>query len=112
MAARGASTQKTAEEEMVQCQSKDRAGQPNSMEKWRYDLLHEAIMNVVPADDIGIMFKQLVPAVRANLSKENRRRITTLHHDVTTVKLDMEFRGELERIAGVRPQYLRQVSKS
>ena len=97
---------------MVQCQAKGSVREPVSMEKWRYDLLRQAILNVVPADDIGIMYKQLVPAVRANLSKEDRQRIGSLHHDVTAVKIDLEFRGEVERIVGVRPQYLRRILNS
>jgi hypothetical protein len=58
------------------------------------------------------MYKQLTPAVRANLSREDRKRIGQLHHDTTLVKLDLEFRGELERIVGMRPQYLRRVIKA
>jgi hypothetical protein len=99
-------------EEMVICQAVDRKGEPVMIEKWRYDLLKQAILNVVPADDIGLMYKQLTPAVRANLSREDRKRIGQLHHDTTLVKLDLEYHGELERIEGMRPQYLRRVAKA
>ena len=99
-------------EEMVICQAADRKGEPVMLEKWRYDLLRQAILNVVPADDIGLMYKQLTPAVRANLSREERKRIGNLHHDTTLVKLDLEYHGELERIDGMRPQYLRRVVKA
>jgi len=96
---------------MVICQAVGRKGEPVMLEKWRYDLLRQAILNVVPADDIGLMYKQLTPAVRANLSREDRKRIGQLHHDTTLVKLDLEYHGELERIVGMRPQYLRRVVK-
>lgn len=99
-------------EAMVICQAVDRKGEPVMLEKWRYDLLRQAILNVVPADDIGLMYKQLTPAVRANLSREDRKRMGNLHHDTTLVKLDLEYYGELERIEGMRPQYLRRVVKA
>lgn len=99
-------------EEMVICQAVNRKGEPVMIERWRYELLKQAILNVVPADDIGLMYKQLMPAVRANLSRDDRKRIGQLHHDTTLVKLDLEYRGELERIVGMRPQYLRRVIKT
>jgi hypothetical protein len=99
-------------EEMIVCRSAARRVEPVLLEKWRYDLLRQAILNVVPADDIGLMYKQLTPAVRANLSPADRARIGPLHHDATLVKFDLEFGGELEQIAGMRPQYLRRVRPS
>ena len=99
-------------EEMVVCRAVDRKGEPVLLERWRYDLLKQAILNVVPADDIGLMYKQLTPAVRANLSRADRQRLGTLHRDTTLVKLDLEFHGDLERIEGMRPQYLRRVEKA
>ncbi len=99
-------------DEMVVCRAVERKGEPVLLEKWRYDLLRQAILNVVPADDIGLMYKQLTPAVRANLSREDRKRIGQLHHDTTLIKLDLEFHGELARIEGMRPQYLRRIVKA
>ena len=94
-------------EPMVACRSPRREGEPTFIEKWRYDLVRQAILNVVPADDIGLMFKQLTMCVRSNLSKENRQKLGSIHFYTTLVKLDMEVRGELVRIQGMRPQYLR-----
>ena len=102
----------TPRDEMVICRAAERKGEPVLLEKWRYDLLRQAILNVVPADDIGLMYKQLTPAVRANLSREDRKRMGQLHHDTTLVKLDLEFHGELVRIEGMRPQYLRRIVKA
>jgi len=90
----------------VPCRAPDRE-EPRLVEAWKFERIRAAILSVVPDNDIGIMYKQLTSMVRANLSSEERTRIGKLHWHTTTVKLELELRGEVVRIEGARPQYLR-----
>jgi hypothetical protein len=75
--------------------------------KWKYDLVRSAILAVVPRDEIGIPFKDLSRLVKGIINKEDLERLGSLGWYTTTVKLDLEVRGEIERIPGVKPQRLR-----
>jgi len=94
------------EREYIPCRAPDRE-EPRFVEKWKFDRIRTSILAVVPANDIGVMYKQLTAMVRANLNYEERAKIGKLHWHTTTVKLEMEVRGEINRIEGARPQYLR-----
>ena len=93
--------------EFVTCHSPDSDKEPVDIEKWKYDLVRHAILANVPDDDIGIMLKQLRPLVRNFLTREQRQQVGRVAWYTMTVKLDLEARGEIVRIEGMRPQYLR-----
>lgn len=73
----------------------------------KYAAVHAAILQTLPADPGGMTYKDLVAAVRAALPDLDG----SVPWYVTTVKLDMEGRGEIERIAGVSPQRLRKIGR-
>ena len=91
--------------EMVTCQSP--TGRTTQIPKWKYDLVRRAIVNVLPSDEIGIMFRQLAPMVNCCITRDERRGLGSINYLTTTVKLDMEARGEIIRFEGMRPQYVR-----
>jgi hypothetical protein len=74
-----------------------------NIEKHKYDLVRQAIL-----DSIGqhgtIPFGELSAAVEANLPQPLDRSIGRY---TITVKLDLEARGQIERIPGRSPQHLR-----
>jgi hypothetical protein len=80
--------------------------QPTRIDRWKYDLVREAILSVVPADENGVEFNQLAQLVEATLSAEDLERLGSISWYTTTVKLDMEVKGEIERVPGSKPQRL------
>ncbi len=75
----------------------------------KYEAVRKAILAAVPRGGEGIRFKDLAEAVRAQLPGEEVPGGGSVSWYTTTVKLDLEARGQLERIAGARPQRVRRV---
>lgn len=71
--------------------------------KAKYDLMRQAILDVVGTNE-GITFTDVTAAVEEKLAGDFDGSIPWY---VTTVKLDLEARGEIERIPGSSPQQLR-----
>ncbi|NIS83219.1 MAG: hypothetical protein GTO14_24135 [Anaerolineales bacterium] len=78
--------------------------------KWKYDLIRHAILKVVPKNDEGITFKELPSLIEKTLTELDQHRLGSVSWYTTTVKLDLEVRGEIERIPGMRPQRLRRLT--
>lgn len=73
--------------------------------EWRFNLVSDAIRNALRDGDLE--FTDLPGAVKARLSDSDLARLGSLGWNVTTVKLELEVRGEVERIPGFSPQRLR-----
>lgn len=93
----------------VLCQTPTPGKKGTRIPRWKYELVREAILGAVPADPEGITFRSLASLVEAALSAEDRQRLGSIGWHTTTVKLDLEVRGEIERVPGARPQRLRRV---
>lgn len=74
-----------------------------NIEKHKYDLVRQAILDAIRQRGV-IPFSELPAAVEANLTHPLDGSIGWY---TTTVKLDLEARGEIERIPGRSPQQLR-----
>ena len=74
-----------------------------NIDKGKYELIRDAILRVLKAKD-GTLFKDLPQGVEKSLVGKFEGSISWY---VTTVKLDLEARNTIERIAGVSPQRLR-----
>jgi hypothetical protein len=72
-----------------------------------YEAFRKAILKIVPASGDGLPFRDLAPRVASRLPGAVRDSIGSVNWYATTVKLDLEARGEIERIPGSRPQRLR-----
>lgn len=73
---------------------------------WKFDCLRAAIRNAVgEAGDNGLLFSELPQAVSERLNKDEKAKLGSLGWHVTTVKLELEVRGELTRLQG-SPQRL------
>ena len=69
----------------------------------KYEQIRDAILNVLQ-DRPEIAFKELTEEVQNALTKPFDGSVTWY---TTTVKLDLEFRGTIERVPGKTPQHLR-----
>jgi hypothetical protein len=73
----------------------------------RYELMKAALLEVVPQDEAGIAFMDLADALDPLLKARGWPADASVMWYLTTVKLDLEARGLLERIPRKRPQHLR-----
>ncbi|MDH3944042.1 MAG: hypothetical protein OEV06_08120 [Anaerolineae bacterium] len=96
-------------EPKILCQTPTPGKQPTSISKWKYDLVRAAILDILPADDEGIEFKILPNLVRDQLSPDQRAALGSISWHTTTVKLDMEVKGDIARVPGSSPQRLRRL---
>ncbi|MEL7257971.1 MAG: hypothetical protein AAFN80_09025 [Pseudomonadota bacterium] len=73
--------------------------------EWKFDAVRSAILDALRNGDIA--FKNLKDAVAARLSNDKLKRLGSLGWHTTTVKLELEVRGELERLPNQTPQTIR-----
>ena len=95
----------------VQTRHPDPAKQAPSIPRWKYDSVKAALLSVVPASGDGVAFATLPDAVRQSLDATTLERLGSVNWHVTVVKLDLEARGELERVPGARPQRVRRPTR-
>lgn len=89
------------------CETPTPGKKPTRIDRWKYDLVRAAILDAVPADDRGVEFKELPALVSARIPAEEQESLGSVSWYTTTVKLDLEVKGELERIPGSKPQRIR-----
>ena len=91
----------------IVCQTPTPGKQPTRIERWKYDLIRSAILSVVPSSEQGVEFRLLPALVEQQIEPGNLSKLGSASWYVTTVKLDLEVNGEIERIPGSKPQRLR-----
>ena len=60
--------------------------------------------------DHGVAFQDLPRLVGRQMSASDLKQLGSLGWYVTTVKLELEVRGEIERVADIHPQHLRRTA--
>lgn len=75
----------------------------------RYAAYRKAILRAVPRGERGILFTDLPAAVETALPRGMGKSMGSVMWNVTTVKLDLEARGLIERVPGSKPQRIRRV---
>ena len=73
----------------------------------KYEIMKKAILKAVPSTVKGIAFTDLPDKVAGTLTPVDHGKFGSIGWYVTTVKLDLEARGLIERIPDVKPQRLR-----
>lgn len=95
-------------DDKVECKNPDPEKQSTNIDKWKYNAVKRAILDALPAgDDQGVEFRRLPDLVEERLSSDELVNLGSVGWYTTTVKLDLEARGEIERIPGSSPQRLR-----
>lgn len=77
--------------------------QGTNIDRHMYETIKDAIL-AATEERVVIAFKDLAEAVRSRIAADFAGSVSWY---VTTVKLDLEARGLIERIPGMRPQHLR-----
>jgi hypothetical protein len=74
----------------------------------KYRATRKAILAVLPKTGVGLLLKDLPRAVAKRLPKELFANASVPWY-TAVVKLDLEARGEIERVPDAHPQRLRRV---
>ena len=93
----GSSRRKPMAEERVVCRTPS-AGRTGTtrIPKWKFDAVREAILRVL-ADGV-VPFSELTERAGAMLADDDQARLGSIGWHVTTVKLELEVRGEIRRL--------------
>ncbi len=94
-------------DDKVVCQTPTPGKQPTRIDRWKYDLIHSAILAVIPTNDQGVEFRELPGLVEETINPADLEKLGSVSWYTTTVKLDMEVKREIEQIPGSTPQKLR-----
>jgi len=93
------------------CRTPNATGVTNIPE-WKFNAVRRAIMVAIGgAGEEGIAFSELPKAVEKLLPDSDLADLGSVGWHVTTVKLELEVRGEIARVAGKSPQRLFLVQK-
>jgi hypothetical protein len=98
-------------DDKVVCRTPTPDRKPTRIARDRFDLVRRAILRVVPRTGEGVRFADLPDLVEGELTPQEVERVGSIPWNVTTVKLELEVRGELERVPGPGPQRLRRTAK-
>ena len=90
----------------IQTKNPGRGKQGPRIDSARYDAMKAALLEVIPRTGEGVTFASLPKLVEKRLRPALFEGASILWY-ATTVKLDLEARGLLQRVAGVSPQRLR-----
>ena len=93
----------------ILCETPTPGKQPTRIDKWKYDLIRSAILKVLPGNKPGVEFNKLSGQLNSIIPSDQLNKIGSLPWYTTTVKLDLEVKGEIERIPGSNPQRLRKI---
>jgi Family of unknown function (DUF6958) len=77
------------------------------LDKSKYTLIRAILLDIVPRSTAGIPFIGLAGQVTKALTHEQLADLGSVGWLTTNVKLDLEARGEIERVPGSSPQRLR-----
>lgn len=76
------------------------------IDKTKYDEMRRALLRVIPKRRAGVAFSDLPDLVAEHLSDAAFAGASVQWY-VVTVKQDLEARGLIEQVEGVRPQHVR-----
>ena len=99
------------QKEMFQALHPDPTKNGTRVTKANYDAYRAALLKVIPNSKEGIYFADLSKAAEAHISQEMLNN-TSPGWWTTTVKLDLEARGLIERIEGKGKQRVRLVKRA
>ena len=91
----------------ILCRTPTPGKQPTRIDRRKYDLVHRAIIAVLASNEQEIEFRELPSLVSQQIAPDDLNKLGSVSWYTTTVKLDMEVKGEIERVPGSKPQLLR-----
>lgn len=98
-------------DDKVSCRTPNPGKKPIRIDRWKFDAVRRAILEVLPSEGEGMVFMsdEFFDAVAKALTPEEREKMGSVGWYTTTVKLELEVRGEVRRVPGASPQRLLRV---
>ena len=86
--------------------------QPKRIDAEKYEVMRKALMKAIPSNKAGVRFMDLFDTIGQLLPRSSLPGGGSLSWYLTTVKLDLEARGLIERIPHSVPQRLRRTTRA
>ena len=93
--------------EQVVCRTPTPGKTAKKITAHKFNLVREKILRVISQSGESVAFADLPGLVASELTSAQEEELGSVAWYVTTVKLELEMRGELERLPSVTPQRLR-----
>ncbi|MEJ2055437.1 MAG: hypothetical protein P8X42_16090 [Calditrichaceae bacterium] len=93
-------------QELILCQTPSPGKKPTRIPKWKYDLIHDAVLRLLKGHKEGLEFRELSHMIQGIMDPKAIKEMGSLPWYTTHVKLDMEVRGDIRRVPGSNPQRL------
>jgi len=104
-------TESIADDSKIECHTPTPGKQSARIPAWKYRVIRDAILKIVPAELPGIAAKDLPSLIPDYLTAKQLAELGSVKWHATSVKLNMEVEGELIRVPGVKPQSLIRILK-
>ena len=92
-------------DDRILCRTPNKPGAGTRIPRWKFDAVRTAILAVLKENDVT--FQDLTAACKACMTDADLAKLGSLGWHVTTIKLELECRGEIARVPGSKPQLLR-----
>ncbi len=90
----------------VICRTPTPGRKSTRIDPWKFVRVRNIILAVLSEHPAGVQFSQLPDLVTAHMSDDEAGQIGSINWYTTTVKLELEVRGEIRRLSGSGPQRL------
>lgn len=91
------------------CRTPSPGKKPTRIDTWKFHAIRKSILKSVPKRGEGVEFMKLPALVKKQLTEKELKELGSVGWFTTTVKLELEVRGEICIIEGVSPQRLLKV---
>jgi hypothetical protein len=92
--------------EKTLCRTPRPGSKAKHIEQNKFDFVRKAILRVVPRNGNGVPFGELATMVKKQLTRAELDSLGSVSWYATTVKLELEVRGDIRRVPGAVPQRL------
>jgi hypothetical protein len=96
----------TKSQNRVECRTPSPGKSSKRIDRWKFDAVRRAILTVLPRKGEGVLFTHLTGLVKKVLNADELAGLGAPMWYVTTVKLELEVRGEICRVKDSVPQRL------
>ncbi len=103
------STKFNSQEKAMKTKNVNKGSRGFAVTAEKYEPIRKAILASIPRSQDGMSFKELVAAVKGRVSEELFPKRGSVAWYTKVVQLDLEAKGQIERIPGVKPQRVRRV---
>ena len=90
----------------IACRTPTPGRKPTRIDPWKFVRIRNVILAILAECPNGVPFKELPDRVRQHLGEEEAAQTGSINWFTTTIKLELEVRGEVRRLDQLGPQVL------